>query len=132
MTAGALRPGDEVAPWLILSVAILSEVAATLALKAALADPALFVVVAVGYAAAFALLATCLRLGMRIGVVYGIWGAGGVSLTAVLSAAVFNEPLTAVMGLGIALIVTGVCAVALGSQEAQQQAPQQARQRTPG
>ena len=126
MTAGALRPGHDVAPWLVLSGAILSEVAATLALKASLGDPAWLVVVAVGYSVAFALLAACLSLGMRIGVVYGIWGAGGVSLTALLSAAVFDEPLTAVMGLGIALIVTGVCAVTLGSQEAQQQVPQQA------
>jgi small multidrug resistance pump len=36
--------------------------------------------------AAFALLAVCLRLGLRIGVAYGSWGAAGVTVTAVLSA----------------------------------------------
>lgn len=105
--------------WLVLAGAIVSEVAATLALKAALTHPGLYVVVAVGYVAAFVFLTFCLRAGMKIGVAYGIWGASGVALTAVLSAAIFNEPLTALMGLGIALIIGGVLTVELGSQKAQ-------------
>ena len=104
--------------WLMLAAAIGSEVAATLALKAALDHPAWYVLVAAGYVAAFAFLAVCLRLGMKIGVAYGIWGAGGVTVTAVLSAVIYGEPLTALMGLGIALIIAGVLTVELGSQQA--------------
>jgi small multidrug resistance pump len=107
--------------WLVLTGAILAEVAATLALKAALNHSAWYMLVACGYVAAFVLLAVCLRLGMKIGVAYGIWGASGVTLTALLSAVIFDEPLTAVMGLGIALIVGGVLTVELGSQRAHQQ-----------
>ena len=104
--------------WLLLAAAIGSEVAATLALKAALGHPGWYVLVVAGYLAAFGFLAACLRLGLAIGVGYGIWGAGGVTLTAVLSALIYGEPLTALMGLGIALIIAGVLTVELGSQRA--------------
>jgi small multidrug resistance pump len=103
----------------MLAAAIGSEVAATLALKAALDHPAWYALVVAGYLAAFAFLAVCLRLDMKIGVAYGIWGAGGVTVTAVLSAVIYGEPLTALMGLGIALIIAGVLTVELGSQHAQ-------------
>ena len=104
--------------WLMLAAAIGSEVAATLALKAALDHPAWYALVVTGYVAAFAFLAVCLRLGMTIGVAYGIWGAGGVTITAILSAVIYGEPLTALMGLGIALIIAGVLTVEFGSQRA--------------
>ena len=106
--------------WLVLTAAIVSEVAATLALKAALDHPAWYALVVAGYVAAFALLAAGLRLGLQIGVAYGIWGAGGVTLTAVLSALLYGEPLTALMGLGIALIIAGVLTVEVGAQHARQ------------
>lgn len=104
--------------WLVLASAVVVEVSATLALKAALEAPAWFVPVVAGYAASFVLLAACLRLGMPIGVTYGLWGAAGVALTAVLSAAVFGERLTPLMLVGIALIVVGVLAVEIGGQHA--------------
>ena len=104
--------------WLVLTAAIASEVAATLALKAALDHPAWYALVVAGYVAAFALLAAGLRLGLKIGVAYGIWGAGGVTVTAVLSALLYGEPLTALMGLGIALIIAGVLTVEFGAQHA--------------
>ena len=47
-------------------------------------------------------------------------------LAAVLSAAIFGEPLTAVMGLGMVAIISGVLTVELGSQKAQQTAAQEA------
>ncbi|WP_328993253.1 multidrug efflux SMR transporter [Kribbella sp. NBC_01245] len=106
--------------WLTLAAAISSEVAATLSLKAALDQPAWYVVVIAGYVASFIFVAGCLRQGMKIGVAYGIWGAGGVTVTALLSAVLYDEPLTALMGLGIMLIIAGVLTVELGSQKAQQ------------
>ncbi|UPZ34588.1 SMR family transporter (plasmid) [Streptomyces sp. LRE541] len=104
--------------WLLLSAAILLEVTATLSLRGALDRPALYAVVAVGYIASFVALSLVLRAGLALGVAYGIWGASGVALTAVLATLVFGDPLTAVMGLGIAVIIAGVLCVELGAQAA--------------
>lgn len=104
--------------WLLLLAAILTEVSATLALRAALAHPVWYLVTVTGYLVSFTLLAVCLRHGLPIGVTYGIWAAGGVTLTAVAAALLFGEPLTALMGIGIALIIAGVLMVELGSQRA--------------
>ena len=104
--------------WLLLIAAICAEVTATLSLKAALDQPALYVVVVAGYATTFILLAQVLRRGMGLGVAYGIWGALGVTLTAILAAIVFGEELNAVMGAGIAMVATGVLLVEVGSQRA--------------
>ncbi len=108
--------------WLLLGAAILTEVTASLALKAALEHPALYIVVATGYLASFALLALVLRRGMGLGVAYGIWAALGVATTAVVSSLIFDEPLNALMGLGIGLIIAGVLTVELGSHAAQKNA----------
>ncbi|MGO4433132.1 SMR family transporter [Arthrobacter sp. S39] len=104
--------------WLALGGAILTEVSATLALKAAMETPGWYVLVVVGYIAAFGLLTICLRLGMSISVAYGAWGAGGVTTTAILSALIFDETLTWLMGLGMLCILAGVVTVELGSQKA--------------
>lgn len=106
--------------WLILAGAIALEVTATLSLKGAMDFPALYAVVVIGYLGSFVALSLVLRAGMALGVTYGIWGASGVMLTAVLSSLLFGEPLTAVMGLGIVLIIGGVLCVELGSQAARQ------------
>lgn len=100
---------------LLLALAISSEVAATLSLKGSVTAPALYVVVVLGYLASFVLLALVLRRGMALGVAYGIWGATGVALTAVLSAALFGEALTALMGAGLVCIIAGVVLVETGS-----------------
>ncbi|MEZ0492787.1 multidrug efflux SMR transporter [Kineococcus sp. TBRC 1896] len=102
--------------WVLLAGAVLSEVTATLALRAANDRPGWFVLVVAGYAAAFVLLAAVLRTGLSLGVAYGLWAATGVTLTAVAGAFLFAEPLTPVMGGGIALVVAGVLLVELGAR----------------
>ena len=104
--------------WMLLAGAIATEVTASLSLKAALDHPVFYVVVVVGYLAAFVLLSFVLREGLALGVAYGIWGALGVALTAIMSFVVFGEPLTVVMGIGLVLIILGVLVVELGSQRA--------------
>lgn len=116
--ATALTESRLVKKWLLLIAAIVTEVTATLSLRAALDHPAWYVVVAVGYVAAFTALSFVLRAGMGLGVAYGIWGATGVVLTAILATILFGDPLTATMGLGIALVIGGVLCVELGSQAA--------------
>lgn len=106
--------------WLLLAGAIGSEVSGSLALKAAIAHPAWYVLVAIGYIASFVFLSAALRARLPLGIAYGIWGALGVVLTAVLGAVLFGEPLNAAMFAGIALIIGGVLTVEFGAQRAQE------------
>ena len=104
--------------WAFLAAAIVLEVSASLSLKAAVTAPGFFAIVAVGYIGAFTALAFALRRGMPLGVGYGVWGAAGVALTAILSTLIFGEPLTGLVTLGIAVVIGGVLCVELGSQAA--------------
>lgn len=101
--------------WCLLGIAIVVEVTATLALRGALDRPCFYVVVVAGYLTAFWCLAAMLRSGAQLSVVYGIWAATGVAATALLSAAIFAERLTATMLMGMAMIVVGVIVVEVGS-----------------
>ena len=102
--------------WVFLVGAILTEVAATLALRVAASGRCTwYAVVVSGYVVSFALLSLALNEGMGIGVAYGIWTAVGVALTALFSKLLFDEPLTPVMVMGIALIVSGVVVLELGA-----------------
>lgn len=104
--------------WALLLAAVVSEVTATLSLRGALDHSWLYVVVVAGYVGAFVLLIAVLKAGMPLGVAYGIWAALGVGCTALLSAALFGEPLTMVMGVGLMLIIGGILLVELGSHAA--------------
>jgi small multidrug resistance pump len=99
--------------WLALAGAILIEVVATLSLRASngFRKRAWIIPVVLGYLASFYLLWTSLSLGMPVGVAYGVWTACGVALVAVIARFLFSEPLTWLMGLGIALIVAGVLTI---------------------
>ncbi|WP_309484095.1 DMT family transporter [Pseudarthrobacter sp. NS4] len=79
---------------ILLAGAIVSEVTASLSLKAALDDPAFFIVVVLGYSASFGFLTGVLRKGLGLGAAYGIWAALGVTLTVLLAALIFGEALT--------------------------------------
>ena len=121
LSAREERPGATghgVCAWPALGGAIISEVSATLALRQALNQPGFYVMVGIGYALAFILLSLTLKAGMPLGVAYGLWGALGVALTAVLSMLVFGEPITVLVALGIALIMVGVLLVEVGAQRA--------------
>jgi small multidrug resistance pump len=48
---------------------------------------------------------------MPVGVAYGVWTACGVALVALVARFLFSEPLTWLMGAGIALIVAGVLTI---------------------
>jgi len=109
--------------WLLLGAAIIVEVAATLSLRASQDHSAWLIVVVAGYTGAFILLTMVLRAGLSIGVAYGIWGALGTAGTAVLAAALFGDPFTVPIVIGIALIVTGVLCVELGSRRSEGATP---------
>lgn len=103
--------------WWLLVGAILTEVAATLSLRASEGGrkrPWLIPVV-LGYGVSFVFLASTLSAGMPVGVAYGVWAASGVALTAIAGKLLFKEPLTALMTAGIALIIGGVLLIEVGS-----------------
>ncbi|OMB95806.1 cation transporter [Mycobacterium sp. NS-7484] len=101
--------------WLALSGAIVVEVLATLALRASdgFRRKAWIAPVVTGYVTSFYLLWLSLSLGVPVGIAYGIWTACGVALVAVIARFLFAEPLTPLMMLGIALIVSGVFTIEL-------------------
>jgi small multidrug resistance pump len=103
--------------WLALAGAILFEVIGTLALRASegFRKWIWIIPVAVGYLASFYLLWLTLALGMHVGIAYGVWTACGVALVAVAARVLFREPLTWLMGLGIALIIAGVLTIEMAA-----------------
>lgn len=107
--------------WALLGAAILTEVAATLALRASQDHSAWLVLVVSGYLGAFVLLTLVLRAGMPVGVAYGIWGALGTAVTAALAAVIFGDPFTWPEIGGIALIIAGVLLIEIGSERAAEQ-----------
>ena len=104
--------------WLLLIGAIITEVAATMSLRASegLKKKRWIAPVAVFYISAFTMLTIALANGMPVGIAYGIWAASGVALTAVGARIFFKERLTPRMISGIILIAIGVLVIELGSQ----------------
>jgi small multidrug resistance pump len=101
---------------LFLTLAIASEVLATLALKAVSASHrAWLIVVVLFYPTSFVMLAFALREGMTIGIAYGIWTACGLALTSIFGLLIFKEKLHRVTYLGIAIIAIGVFLVESGA-----------------
>jgi small multidrug resistance pump len=105
-------------PWLFLVGAILTEVAATTALKLSEGFTRLVpsIIVVILYIAAFGMLSQALTRGMGIGVAYGAWAAAGVALVAIIGAVFLGESMTWVQVGGIALVIVGVLALELGAQ----------------
>lgn len=103
--------------WLYLTIAILSEVIATSALKSAegFTRPLPSLVVIAGYALAFYLLSMALRT-IPLGVAYAVWSGVGVALVSVVGWFVYRQALDAGAIVGIALIVAGVAVIHLFSR----------------
>jgi small multidrug resistance pump len=99
----------------LLSLAIVTEVAGTVALRYSdgftkLAPSA---VVVVGYGASFWLLALVLRE-LSIGTTYAVWSAAGTALIAAFGILALGEPATALKLASLALIIIGVVGLNLG------------------
>lgn len=103
--------------WLYLTIAIVSEVIATSALKSAegFTRPLPSLAVIAGYALAFYLLSLALRT-IPLGVAYAVWSGVGVALVSVVGWFVYRQALDAGAVIGIALIVAGVAVIHLFSR----------------
>lgn len=101
--------------WLALAGAIGIEVLGTLGLRASdgLRKKVWIAPVIVAYLTSFYLLWLALKLGMPVGIAYGIWTACGVALVAVIAKYLFGDPLTGRMIIGIGLIAAGVLTIEL-------------------
>ncbi|HEV2566258.1 MAG TPA: multidrug efflux SMR transporter [Microvirga sp.] len=105
--------------YVYLFAAIVSEVVATSALKAAEGFTRFWpsAVVIVGYGVAF----YCLSLTMRtipIGIAYAIWSGVGIVLIALVGVLLYRQPLDAPALIGMALILAGVLVINLFSTTA--------------
>lgn len=102
-------------PWLLLSVAIVAEVFGTLSLKASDSLSKLWpsLGVLVGYASAFALMAVSLKK-LDVGITYAIWSGVGIIGAAVGGYLFFNQEISKVSMLGMAIIIVGVVVMNLG------------------
>lgn len=103
--------------WLYLAIAIVSEVLATTALKAANGftrwEASLLVIV--GYASASYFLSLALRT-IQLGVAYAIWSGVGVALIILVGWVIYRQPLHVASFIGMVLIVSGVIALYLFSK----------------
>jgi len=95
-------------PAILLTIAIVAEVAGTVALKYTdgftnLGPSALVVA---GYGLSFWMLALVLR-DLPIGLTYAVWAAVGTALIAAIGIVAFGEPATTLKLLSLALIIAG-------------------------
>ena len=105
--------------WLLLGLAIASEVTATASLKASegftkLAPP---IVVLAGYSAAFYFLSLTLE-DIPIGVAYAVWSGVGVAAITLISVFYMDQKIDIAGVVGISLIVIGVIVLRLFSESA--------------
>jgi small multidrug resistance pump len=105
--------------WLFLSVAIISEVVATSALKASNGFTQLWpsLLVIAGYAIAFFFLSLTLRT-MPVGIAYAIWSGIGIVLVTFIAWFVFGQSLDTPAIIGLTLIITGVVVLQIFSKSA--------------
>ena len=102
--------------WIYLTIAILSEVVATSALKSAEGFTRLWpsLLVVIGYASAFYFLSLTLR-SIPLGIAYAIWSGVGVALVSIVGWLIYQQSLSTGALIGITLIVAGVVVLSLSS-----------------
>ena len=102
--------------WVFLTVAIVSEVIGTSALKSSEGFSRLWpsAIVVVAYASAFYFLSLTLKI-IPVGVAYAIWSGAGVALIALIAWVIYGQALDLPAIIGMLLIVAGVVVLNLFS-----------------
>jgi small multidrug resistance pump len=103
--------------YLFLGIAIIAEVIATSALRAAEGFTVLLpsVVSVVGYVVAFYFLSLTLKT-MPVGVAYAIWSGVGIVLVSLVALVIYKQVLDLPAMLGMGLIMAGVVVINLFSK----------------
>ena len=110
------RFGVPMQGYVFLALAIIAEVIATTALKSVdgLNKPLPLLLVVVGYALAFAMLALFMR-SIPVGVAYALWSGLGIVLISLAAWLIYGQRLDTATLLGMALIISGVAVIQLFS-----------------
>ena len=101
--------------WVLLSIAIAAEIFGTLSLKASdgLSKLMPSLGVLLGYATAFTLMAMSLKK-LDVGITYAIWSGVGIIGAAIGGVVFFDQHLSRMTMIGMAIIITGVVVMNLG------------------
>lgn len=101
--------------WFLLSIAIFAEIVGTLSLKASDGLSKLWpsLGVLIGYATAFTLMAMSLKK-LDVGVTYAIWSGVGIVGAAIGGLIFFDQQLSKMTIIGMAIIIAGVVVMNLG------------------
>ena len=102
--------------YMYLAIAIVAEVIATTALKAAdgFSKPLPLTLVVIGYGIAFWMLSLVMK-SIPVGVTYAIWSGLGIVLISIASLLLYDQKLDLAALLGIGLIIAGVLVIQLFS-----------------
>lgn len=114
-----------------LSFAIVSEVLGTTFMKMSegFTHPVFGLATAVCYVISFVLLTLALKH-LSLGMAYGIWGGVGTLLTTLVGIVVWNDPFSAIVGIGMVAVVAGIALLSKGTQEAEEAAAAEAAKAT--
>jgi small multidrug resistance pump len=106
-------------PWILLSVAILFEVAGITSMKLSRGFAELLpsIGVFVFYLCSAAAVILALKR-LELSVAYAIWSGVGTAITAMIGVAYFREPMTAIKIASLALVVIGVAGLSFASKTA--------------
>jgi small multidrug resistance pump len=101
--------------WVLLSIAIAAEILGTLSLKASDGLSKLWpsLGVLIGYALAFTLMAISLKK-LDVGITYAIWSGVGIIGAAIGGVIFFDQHLSRMTIIGMAIIIVGVVVMNLG------------------
>jgi small multidrug resistance pump len=101
--------------WVLLSIAIAAEILGTLSLKASDGLSKLWPSLGVlfGYATAFTLMAISLKK-LDVGITYAIWSGVGIIGAAIGGVFFFDQQLSRMTIVGMAIIIVGVVVMNLG------------------
>jgi small multidrug resistance pump len=103
--------------YLFLLIAILSEVAATSALRASGQFTKLWpsVIVVIGYASAFYFMSLTLK-SIPVGIAYAIWSGVGIVLVSITGYFLYKQKLDAPALMGMGLIIAGMLVINIFSK----------------
>ena len=67
---------------------------------------------------------------MSLGMAYGIWGGVGTLLTTLVGIVVWDDPFSAIVGIGMIAVVAGIALLSKGTQEAEEAAAAESAEAT--
>jgi small multidrug resistance pump len=96
-------------PWILLAIAVLAEVAGTVALRQSdgFTRPLPSAIVLVAYSVAFYLLSIISRR-LELSIIYAVWSGAGIALLALIGIVALDERMSALKLASLALIGVGI------------------------